>query len=46
MPTPTTDRCGGSIVFSGCPSVIACLHVPGHHVLPVSIITPEWVEGF
>jgi len=38
-----TGRCGGGIMFSGCPSVTACV-CP--RVRPVSTITSERVERF
>ena len=41
MPPPVSDRCGGGIMFSGCPSVSACVR-PG--VRPVSNISNQRTE--
>jgi len=42
-----SDRCGGGIMFLGCPSVNARVRASVRpDVLPVSTITPERVEGF
>jgi len=42
MHQPITDRYGGGITFSGCPSVSAC--VRASEVRPIRRITPERVE--
>jgi len=47
MPPPVTNKCGGFIMLSGCPSVRECASVcPSVHacVLLVQYLTNQWTE--